>query len=301
MKKILLTGGNGFIGSMIAENIIWPIGELEKVLIVDINDYNPIDIRDKRRLEMQFEFFRPDVVIHCAALTGVRRGELYPEDYISTNVIGTKNLIDLSEKYGVDHFINFSSSSVYGSDSDRPLQEDEPKAPKSIYGMTKLMAEQIVERARIHTTTVRPFTVYGQGGRQDQLIQRWIDAIREGKNPEVYGLGDQARGFTHVSDLVDGILKIVNNRIEKNPSQHVTYNLGGSELVSVLQVMNAFKMYFDKQRISIHFDFLPQQKGDAMFNFADITKAKNELDWYPKSSFFDRLEWILARNFPQPL
>jgi len=163
--KILLTGDCGFIASRLKEAL--PTGT------IGIDLLEGEDIRDKYHLEYLFETEHFDTVIHCAALAGVRRSELYPEDYISTNVIGTKNLIDLSEKYGVKHFINFSSSSVYGADTKDGLKEDAVKNPKSIYGMTKLMAEQLVARSSIKTTTIRPFTVYGENGRGDLVIKKW--------------------------------------------------------------------------------------------------------------------------------
>src|SRR5690349_11701032 len=134
--KILVTGGLGFVGSHLCK-------ELEKeheIIIYDLVSGD--DIRDKFKLDRMFESENFDVVVNLAARAGVRRGEDFPEEYFSTNVVGLVNLIDVAEKYKVSKFIHFSSSSVYGTQSqDIATKEDEEKNPCSVYGITKLAGE----------------------------------------------------------------------------------------------------------------------------------------------------------------
>ena len=276
--EILLTGSEGFIGSRLFNEFA------EKDIVVCGYDLvNGDDIRDKRKLEFVFETNSFDVVIHCAALAGVRRGELYPEEYISTNVIGTKNVIDLCEKYGITHCINFSSSSVYGSDKKTGLKENAKKNPKSIYGMTKLMAEQIVERSSIKTTTIRPFTVYGENGRGDQVIKKWINQIKAGQPITFFGDGHTGRGYTYLGDLVDGVMKVIEH------SKGGTYNLGGSQFVTLDGLLIIFNEVYGQLRANI----LDIPKGDNQFNFADTSKALKDLGWKPTTDFRDKLIKIL--------
>ena len=182
MNNILITGNRGFIGSKFQG-----IG-------FDIKDGN--DIRNRLALDVLFEIAQIDTVIHCAALTGVRRSELYPEEYISTNILGTKNLVDMAEKYKVKHFIHFSSSSVYAEAGEEPLSENSPLEPDSLYGITKLAAEKIVKRSNLSWCIVRPFTVYGEYGRMDQVLEKWINQVKSGKPITMYGDGSSGRGYS---------------------------------------------------------------------------------------------------------
>lgn len=187
--KILITGSSGFIGN----NIFSELDCCARGLYpYDIRTGD--DILDRRKLDYVFETENIDCVIHCAALTGVRRGELYPQAYFDTNVIGTKNLVDMAEKYNVNKFIHFSSSSIKGN---------------SIYGFSKLAGEKIARRSKIkNMIIVRPFTVIGEFGRPDQVIQKWIKAIRKNEFIKVHGFKTN-RNFTYVGDIVRFVKDVV--------------------------------------------------------------------------------------------
>jgi UDP-glucuronate 4-epimerase len=271
--KILLTGHSGFIGTVLYKRLT----ELNfKVYGYDLKGGN--DIRNRMKLEYLFETERFEKVIHCAALTGVRRGESYPEEYISTNIIGTKNLIELAEKYKVRHFINFSSSSVYGQDTKNALTEDVACKPQSIYGMTKLMAELLVRRSSILTTTIRPFTVYGDNGRPDQVIVKWINCAKEGKPVPFYGDGKSSRGYTHVEDLVDGVMKCMDRNFN---NKHETYNLGGDTSVTLNSLFEIFK----RVKKDIQAEMIERPAGDNLFSFANTIKAQKDLGWKAERKF----------------
>ena len=182
--NILITGHLGFIGTH-----LWTALKKHHLIGYDIKGGD--DILDKRKLEYVFETENIDCVIHLAALTGARRGELYPEDYFRVNVLGTKNVVDLCVKYNVK-LIHFSSSSV--------------KQPNTIYGMSKLCGEQIA--GRTGATIVRPFTVIGEYGRKDQVIYKWINSIKKNKGIAVHGL-DTARNFTYVGDVVNAVKDLI--------------------------------------------------------------------------------------------
>lgn len=282
--KILLTGHRGFIGTYLDMNLT----DEYQVVGYDLRCGN--DIRDKRKLDQTFEMEQPDVVIHCAALAGVRRGNSYPEDYIRTNIEGTNNLIQLSEKYAISHFVNFSSSSVFGSVGDQPLNENSHKAPRSIYGITKLAAEQIVANSKVPSTTIRPFTVYGEHGRKDQVIYKWINALKSDKAFTVYKTeqGTPSRGFTYVGDLVDGI-----KRVLKHPIKNTSYNLGGDVSVSLDDLLLLFKLVAREKGRKLKYNMEALPETDQMSNQADTTKARNELGWRAEAKFDDKILQIL--------
>ena len=288
MKKVLLTGHRGFIGTYLDMNLT----DEYKVVGYDLRCGQ--DIRDRRKLDQTFEMEQPDIVIHCAALAGVRRGNTYPEDYISTNIVGTNNLIELSEKYDVSHFVNFSSSSVFGVSgySHEPLNENSHKAPRSIYGVTKLAGEHIVNNSKIPTTIIRPFTVYGEHGRADQVIVKWINAIKADKSFTMYKNkeGTPSRGFTYVGDLVDGIKRVIKRDLD---TIHTSYNLGGDISVNLQDLLLLFQQVTREKKKPYVVEMHPLPDTDQMGNQADTTKARNELDWRALTPFDDKVLQIL--------
>lgn len=289
--KILVTGFRGFIGGHLVEAIRKAEYQWVGYDLVDGDD-----IRDRHKLDKLFEMENFDTVIHLAALAGVRRGEQYPEEYLSTNVIGTKNIVDLCEKYGVRKLISFSSSSVYGAESMRHwgLREDMPTDPQSIYGMTKLMAEQIVNRSDpgektcLETIIIRPFTVYGPNGRKDQVFMRWIEAIKNKRMVKIYAndkddAANMVRGFTHVADLVRGVMILVDQKLKPGMKWHRTYNLGGDTPISLMELLNTFIMATKGK--AFNYQYVGRQAGDVAYSQADTTLALRELGWKPKMDF----------------
>lgn len=281
--KILITGHRGFIGTHLHEAL--------RKAGHEVHGYDLVygdDIRDRRKLEQLFEMENYQVVCHLAALAGVRRGELYPEEYISTNVIGTKNIVDMCVKFGVMKLISFSSSSVYGTEGEMhwALREEHHTKPQSIYGMTKLMAEQIVNRANLATVIIRPFTVYGDNGRKDQVMMRWIEAIKNKRMVQVYAVnkndaGNMVRGYTHVSDLIDGVLLLVKAPDKIGTKWHRTYNLGGSQPIALSTLIDIFS----KAAKNFSYKYVGRQVGDVSYSQADTSLALIELGWKPKRDF----------------
>ena len=195
--KILITGDAGFIGMHLWDELI------KEYDLVGYDIKNGFDICDKRELEFVFETENIDCVIHLAALAGARRGELYPDDYFNVNVLGTKNVIDLCEKYEVKKLIHFSSSSAM--------------KPDTIYGMSKYVGELLAGRCKVPAVSIiRPFTVIGQDGRKDQVIYKWLGMIKAKRPIELHGYQTN-RNFTWVGDIVNFIKKLIDTGFENSP------------------------------------------------------------------------------------
>lgn len=271
---ILVTGHKGFIGS----NLVETLRQLN-IPFVGYDEVDGNDIRDEFKLDKFFEEYQVDTVIHLAARAGVRRGESHREEYLSTNVLGTDNILKLSEKHKVNKVILFSSSSVYGKGN----------GPISLYGMTKAMVEMLPNRYKIPSViTVRPFTVYGENGRKDQVIIKWINQIKDGKEISFYGDGTTNRGYTYVGDLVRGLLLILRDK----KVTRATLDLGGSEAVCLKDLLEIFK----EEVPNIQVNYLPLPDSDILESKADLTKAYELFGWEPHTDFKTKVKQIIRQN-----
>ena len=271
IKKILITGSNGFIGKHLTDFL----SKNYSVIGIDKNSENSIDIQNKIDVEKVFEYFKPDIVIHLAAIAGVRISKKFPNEYIKTNLIGSNNIFELCKEYGVEHVIFMSSSSVY--DDLGNLK------PLSMYGLTKLFGEQLLESFDIkYKTIIRPFTVFGENGRKDQLIEGWIDKIKCGKPIVFYGDGESFRNYVYVGDLCSAIKSI----IEKNYSG--TLEIGGKDIVKLKDVLNNFQTVF-KYIDVIKVDRMVEDSAGRLPNNSNW----NEIDYSPKTDFHEKLSEIL--------
>ena len=273
----LITGHKGFIGSHLVENKLDYIG-------YDLKDGQ--DIRNKYQLAKIFANNNITQIIHLAAEAGVRRGEKYPDEYISTNINGTRNLLELAEEYGVKHFIFFSSSSVYGNQKP-PFKEDMKLAPNSLYGLTKLAGELLCKLSPVRTTVVRPFSVYGENGRGDQVVYKWLNQVSLVEPVSFYGTGRTIRGYVYVKDLVDGVRAIFNDKCLRRNFE--VYNLGGQEKITLDHLYGLFEEWFPRIEKKV-FD-LPN--ADVRENWADISKAKLHLKWSPDTKFDNKIKELL--------
>jgi len=264
---ILVTGHLGFIGKHLTKalderGLEWRGFDLRE----------GHDIRDKATCEEKLKDI--DTVVHLAALAGVGGGQKDPDAYILTNTIGTLNLL----KTGPKHFIFFSSASVYG-DQNPPNSEVTPTEPTSLYGMTKLTGEMLVKMSGIPYTIVRPFNVYGENGRKEQVIYKWAEQSRVGPI-EIRGDGNSKRGYTYVGDLVDGIINV----IEKRPTND-TYNFGSEMPVSLNEVANLF---------DVEKKYVEMPSNEIKESWADSFKAQEMFGFSPKTIFADKAKEILA-------
>ena len=314
-KKILITGGAGFIGSHLSELLI--VEGHQVTIFDDFNDYyDPehkesnlarfhdqveiirADIRDAVAVERAFAAGNFDSVIHLAARAGVRPSISDPKLYVTTNIDGTFNLLDACRHHQVPQFIFASSSSVYGVNEKIPFAEtDALTRTISPYAATKLACEQICSNYShlfgIRIMCLRFFTVYGPRQRPDLAINKFTKRILAGEEIERYGDGSTRRDYTFISDIVAGIRASL--AYEKTDFEIV--NLGGSHTTTLSELIETLEEIIGKKAIIKQ---LPDQAGDVPQTSADVSKAKEIWNWEPQVSLKDGLtqyvEWYRERG-----
>lgn len=300
MKTVLVTGAAGFIGSHTAEKL------LEKgydVIGIDNFDgllYDPkikernieilkknkgfifykLDFADKESLSKVFLSHRFDYVVHLGARAGVLPSLKYPQLYIDSNITGTVNILELCKDHGIKKIAFASSSSVYGSNTKLPFSEgDRTDHPISPYAATKKAGEAICHSYShlfgMDISCLRFFTVYGERGRPDMVIYKFVKNVFEGKQIVVYGDGTTKRDYTYIADIVKGIISAMENNKGYN-----CYNLGNSDTVEMDRLLDLIEKYTGKKAV-IKREALP--KGDVPATFADIAKARTMLGFDPKT------------------
>lgn len=340
VMNYLVTGGSGFIGSHLVEQLLknghsvinvdnfddfydYKI-KIKNTLestgsLVDINfsnkenDINNLisltksesyqlycqDIRDKEGLEEIFKTHQIDLIIHLAALAGVRPSIERPLDYEAVNVRGTMNLWELCHQFDIKKFVCASSSSVYGNNDKIPFAEsDNVDKPISPYAATKKSAEILGhvyhQLYNIDMIQLRFFTVYGPRQRPDLAIHKFTKLIFDDQEIPFYGDGSTARDYTFVDDIIDGVLKAI-KYLEDNINVYEIVNLGESEVITLNEMVSALENIIEKKAIRKN---LPMQAGDVIKTNADITKAKTLIGYNPTTNFQNGtkkfVEWFLA-------
>jgi UDP-glucuronate 4-epimerase len=308
-KKILLTGGAGFIGSHVAQTLL---RRGDFVIIVDnINDaydqrlkeYNlsliaaedlnhhlvvhKFDICDSDTLEKLCMIEQPDVICHLAARAGVRTSIDDPQEYFRTNNNGTLSVFEAARKCSIKHVVSASSSSVYGVRENGPFREtDSVDKQSSPYGMTKRAGELLAyvyhHLFDISVTNLRFFTVYGPRGRTDMAPFIFMDAIYHNRPITVYGDGSAIRDFTYVDDIVQGIIQAIDT-----PLGYEIINIGRGEPI-VLQDFVKIIETIVQQRA--HIEYVPNFSGDVPRTHASIEKAQRLFNYMPQTSVCYGLE-----------
>jgi len=281
--KILLTGDKGFIGTHLKKRL----KELKyKVYGFDIKTSSLQDIRNILKVMNVFHRVKPDIVIHLAALTGVRESVKNPKGYFNTNVNGTTNIIERAKKSGVKKFLFASSSSVYGEQKS-PLKENMIcNYQLSPYAKSKRAGELIClsnADEKMPIIAFRPFTVYGKNGRINMVVRKIIKAAKTGKVFYKYGDGNSSRGYTNVHDLVDGIIKLIDYKPKDN---FEIFNLGGAEVIKLNDLVEIVRNKFPNLKV----EQTRKSSADVVNSFADISKAKRLLGWSPKRKFKEEIE-----------
>ena len=296
MKKILVTGVAGFIGSKVSERLV---KEGHNVVGIDnLNDYYDtrlklwrldnlkkysnfkfykINIENYKSLKKIFQIYKFVVVINLAARAGVRYSLENPFVYLSTNAGGTLNLLELCKEYNVPKFILASTSSLYAGQK-MPFKEDLPvNTPISPYAASKKAAESMAYTYHylygIDVTILRYFTVYGPAGRPDMSIFRFIKWIMEDSPLEIFGDGSQQRDFTYVDDIARGTIKAL------KPLGYEIINLGNSHPYKLSKAIKLIEKYTGKKA---NFEYKEFHKADVKATWADINKAKRLLNWQPQ-------------------
>lgn len=315
MKKVLVTGVAGFIANKTAEFLL--NDGVEVVGIDNLNEYydvrlkehrlealyaNPkfifkkIDIENKQALSELFDEHKFDAVLNLAARAGVRYSMENPDVYMSTNAMGTLNLLNEMNKHGIKKMVLASTSSLY-SGQPMPFNEDLPvNTPISPYASSKKAAEVMAYTYHylygIDVSIVRYFTVYGPAGRPDMSVFRFIKWIDEGKPLELFGDGAQSRDFTYVDDIARGTIKAL------KPLGYEIINLGGGNNPIALNTMiGMIEKMLGKKAVIQNKEF---HIADIKETWANISKAERLLGWKPEVSFEEGIkrsvEWHLKNK-----
>lgn len=309
-KKVLVTGGAGFIGSHVAEALLLRGDDV--VIIDEMNDYYDINIK-KQNLELLrsafpeahrlsiyigdicdeelmlriFETEQPTWVCHMAARAGVRPSIQDPYVYIHSNIKGTTHLMELSAKFGIQNFVFASSSSVYGGSKSTFFSEEEVvDNPVSPYAASKkaceLLAYTYHHLYNLNVSALRFFTVYGPRGRPDMAPFKFIDRVSRGVEIQQFGDGSSSRDYTYISDIVDGIVRSIDR-----PYPYEVFNLGKGSGTSLKDFIDLVQKHVGKSAIV---RVLPDQPGDVPYTCADVSKAHLLLGYSSKVSFEEGIE-----------
>jgi UDP-glucuronate 4-epimerase len=325
---VLVTGSAGFIGSHLAERLI-----ARGDRVVGLDNFDAFYARRIKEANLEALRGRPtftmvegdirapgdldralaaagkvDVVVHLAALAGVRPSLREPERFYDVNVLGTFRLLEACRRAGVGRFVFASSSSVYGADSTPPFRETDPCAkPLSPYAATKRAGELTVWNAHhLHgmaTTCLRFFTAYGPRQRPDLAIHKFTAKIVSGEPIELFGDGSSSRDYTFIDDLVDGVVAAVDQQSAETEPHARIYNLGGSQATSLSELVEQLARALNRRPEVVR---VPAPPGEMQNTLADIQLARRELGYAPAVSLPQGLArfvswWRATYERPRPM
>jgi len=311
--RILVTGAAGFIGSHLCERLLargdevvgldnfcetYPsaIKRANAASWVDGGRLVEGDVLDEGLLDRVLGEGRFDVVMHLAALPGVRPSIERPGEYQRVNVEGTATLAHLMVKHGVGRLVFASSSSVYGRNTKRPYREtDRVDKPASPYAASKRAGELLLESLHhVHgqdggfgVTSLRFFTVYGPRQRPEMAIHKFCRAVEAGEAITMFGTGDTSRDYTYVDDIVDGVVAA----IDRCDEGFRIYNLGDNRPVLLRDLIAAIGEAMGKEPVVKE---LPEQAGDVKHTLASIDAAAADLGYAPKVPIEEGLRRFVA-------
>jgi UDP-glucuronate 4-epimerase len=304
MKRVLVTGAAGFIGSHVSEMLL----ERGDVVVGydNVNDYYSVEnkrrniallrkygtfrfvegeLEDRALLETAFRDHQITHVAHLAARAGVRPSIEDPYVYSQSNVNGTLTLLEVARQHSVDNTVITSSSSVYGNSTRVPFREDDSATdrPISPYAATKKATEVLAHTYhhlyKMNVNVVRPFTVYGPRGRPDMAPWLFLTAARKSLPIKKFGNGETRRDYTFVGDFAKGFVAAIDRALGFE-----IFNLGNSATVSLNEALDIISRVTGK---ALHIEQLPPQPGDVEITNADISKARSLLGYAPETSFED--------------
>lgn len=303
MAKILVTGGAGFIGINLLEELL-PLHRLVVVdnlstgkgapILQDVHFY-PMNILDEE-FEKIVAQEKPEFIIHLAAQINVPESFVNPIFDLESNILGTLKVLEAAQKNGVQKIIYPSSAAVYGSPQFLPITEEHPIEPMSFYGISKHTPEHYLQ-TYFHSygldyTVLRFANVYGprqEAGGEGGVIAVFTDNLLKSKPLSIFGDGEQTRDFVFVKDVAGAIMKSLST------GSHQILNIGSGRKVSVNQLFQQIKSL---TKSSIQPQYLPTRPGDIRDSIFDIAKARRVLGWEPQTTLEQGLrltmEWFLA-------
>ncbi len=313
--KVLVTGTAGFIGNHLSIRLLERGDEV--IGIDNLNDYYDVnlklarldrikdhanythiqgDIADKALIEKTFKQHQPQRVVNLAAQAGVRYSIENPHAYIESNIVGFTNILEGCRHNNVEHLVYASSSSVYGANESMPFSvHDNVDHPLSLYAASKkaneLMAHTYSHLYQLPTTGLRFFTVYGPWGRPDMALFLFTKAILEGEPIKVFNYGKHRRDFTYVDDIVEGVIRTLDNIATTNPdwtgkkpdpgtskAPWRVYNIGNQSPVELLKYIEILEQKLGK---TAEKELLPLQPGDVPDTYADVEALVKDVDYKP--------------------
>ena len=316
--KFLVTGSAGFIGFSLCNKLL-----VRGNSVVGIDNHNNyydpkikearlkilkkfpnyyhyrIDLIEQVGLNKIFQEHKPHKVVNLAAQAGVRYSIENPLEYINSNIVGFINILENCRHHQVKHLVYASSSSVYGANTKMPFSEhDSVNHPLSIYAASKksneLMAHTYSYLYQLSTTGLRFFTVYGPWGRPDMALFKFTKNILEDKSIDVFNHGKHTRDFTYIDDIVEGIIKTLDNPAIGNSNWNSNlpdpasskapwkiYNIGNNKPVKLMDYINALEKILGKKA---KINFLPLQPGDVPNTFANVDNLKNKFNYMPSTT-----------------
>ena len=313
--KVLVTGAAGFIGSALTLRLL---ERGDTVIGIDNhNDYyapalkearlarhasHPnythvrIDLGDRKAMEEFFTTHKPQRVVNLAAQAGVRYSIENPLAYIDSNIVGFAHILEGCRNNGVEHLVYASSSSVYGANTTMPFSvHHNVDHPLSLYAASKksneLMAHTYSHLYNLPTTGLRFFTVYGPWGRPDMALFKFTKAILEGEKISVFNFGKHRRDFTYIDDIVEGVIRVLDQPAQPNPnwsgaqpdsgtsmSPWRVYNIGNNNPVELMDYIAAIEKALGRKA---YIDMLPLQPGDVPDTYADIVDLVKQFHYKP--------------------
>jgi UDP-glucuronate 4-epimerase len=333
--KVMVTGSAGFIGSATTLRLL---ARGDTVIGVDcLNDYydpalkrarlartidHPnytqltIDLSDRAAMDEAFATHRPQRVINLAAQAGVRYAATNPHIYVQSNVTGFLHVLEGCRHNGVEHLVFASTSSVYGANTKMPFSEhDSTEHPLTLYAATKKANEQMAHSYAnlfdLPCTGLRFFTVYGPWGRPDMALFMFTKKILAGEPIQVFNHGKHSRSFTYIDDIVEGVIRAMDNVPGANPDwdgqnpdpatsgsgPYRIFNIGAEEQVELLRYIEVLEQCLGRKAIM---EMLPLQPGDVPDTVADVAELQRIVGYKPKVAVEEGVknfvEWYRGYN-----
>ncbi len=324
MKKILVTGAAGFIGSQLSHRLLER--EDQVVGLDNLNDYYDVnlkkdrlkqfekhpnfsfvkmDLADRHGMELLFKREKFDCAANMAAQPGVRYSLVNPHAYVDSNIVGFVNLLEGCRHNEVGHFVFASSSSIYGANTHMPFSvHHNVDHPVSLYAASKkaneLMAHSYAHLYELPCTGLRFFTVYGPWGRPDMSYFLFTKAILEGKPIDIFNHGKMQRDFTYIDDIVEGLIRVLDEPSTPNPNwsgdepdaatsyaPYRLYNIGNNQPVELLRFIEVIEEAIGRKAVK---NMLPMQAGDVPATFAEIDDLINDVGFKPKTTVEEGIE-----------
>jgi UDP-glucuronate 4-epimerase len=282
--------------------------EYNKLLISSTNSnykFIKLNLEDKENMMKLFAEQKFDAVCNLAAQAGVRYSLINPDAYIDSNIVGFINILEACRHNGVTNLSYASSSSVYGLNEALPFStEDSVDHPISLYAASKksneLMAHTYSHLYGISTTGLRFFTVYGPWGRPDMALFLFVKSALEGKSIDVFNNGNMLRDFTYIDDIVEGVIRVIDNpakkddswngkdgRVSTSSAPYKIYNIGNNNPVKLMDFITAIE---NRLGTTIEKNMMPIQAGDVPATFANVDDLVEDLNYKPATPIQDGVD-----------